>query len=73
MQAKKRFLGVKVKIKRAEGLPIHELVHHILVSIDWPAVASGAEKAVSACATTERPQPSAAPDYLQAIMVPGYM
>ena len=49
----KKYPGVKVKIKRAEGLPVHELVHHLLVSIDWHAVASGSEKAVSAFATTE--------------------
>lgn len=49
----KKYPGVKVKIKRAEGLPIHALVHHILVSIDWHAVASGAEKALSQFATIE--------------------
>lgn len=48
-----RFPGVKVKIKRAEGLPIHELVQHILVSIDWHAVASGAEKAIAQFATSQ--------------------
>lgn len=49
----KKYPGVKVKIKRAEGIPVHELVHHVLVWIDWHAVASGAEKALSGFATTE--------------------
>jgi hypothetical protein len=49
----KKYPGVKVKIKRAEGLPIHELVHHILVSIDWHAVASGTEKAIAQFATSQ--------------------
>jgi hypothetical protein len=49
----KKYPGVKVKIKRAEGVPVHELVHHILVSIDWHAVASGAEEAIGQFAASE--------------------
>lgn len=49
----KKYPGVKVKIKRAEGVPVHELVHHILVSIDWHAVASGTEKAIAQFATSQ--------------------
>jgi hypothetical protein len=49
----KNYPGVKVKIKRAEGVPVHELIHHLLVSIDWHAVASGAEVAIGQFAASE--------------------
>lgn len=49
----KEYPGAKVEITRKEGLPIHALVHHIIVSIDWHSVASGAEKAIAQFATSE--------------------
>jgi pantoate kinase len=49
----KKYPGVKVEIRRKEGLPVHALVHHILVSIDWHAVAKGAETAIAQFATSQ--------------------
>lgn len=42
--ASERYPGVAINIQRAEGLPVSALVQHLLVSVDWHAVASGAEK-----------------------------
>jgi|GEM_PF-5835581 len=49
----KKYPDVKVEITRKEGLPIHALVHHIIVSVDWHAITSGAEKAIVQFATSE--------------------
>jgi hypothetical protein len=49
----KKYPGVTVKITRKEGLPIHELVQHVIVSIDWHAVAKGVETAIAQFATTQ--------------------
>jgi hypothetical protein len=48
----KKFPGVKVKIKRAEGLPVHELIRHLFVSVDGKAAKAGVEQAVAALAAT---------------------
>jgi hypothetical protein len=49
----KKYPGVKVEISRKEGLPIHAIVQHVIVSIDWHAVAKGVETAIAQFATTQ--------------------
>lgn len=48
-----QYPGTTVTIRRDEGLPIAPLIQHLIVSIDWHAVAKGAEQAAGAFATTE--------------------
>ena len=47
-----KFPGVKGKIKRTEGLPVHELIRHIFVSVDGQAAKAGVEQADAALAAT---------------------
>jgi hypothetical protein len=49
----KKYPGIRVEITRKEGLPIHELVQHVIVEIDWHAVAKGVETAIAQFATTQ--------------------
>jgi hypothetical protein len=48
-----KYPGTTVQIRRVEGMPVHLVVQHVLLQVDWHAVASGVEKAAAAFATTE--------------------
>ena len=48
-----KYPGTTVQIRRVEGTPVHLAIQYLLLHVDWHAVASGAEKAVAAFATTE--------------------
>ena len=48
-----KFPGTTIEIRRAEGIPAVREIQELLLHIDWHAVASGAEKAIAAFATTE--------------------
>ena len=48
-----KYPGTTVRIRRREGMPAHLVIQYLLLHIDWHAVASGAEKAAAAFATTE--------------------
>lgn len=45
--------GVKVRIRRAEGVPGFPELQHILVHIDWDVLRKAAEGAVASFATTQ--------------------
>ncbi len=45
--------GASVSIRREEGIPIDQIIQHLIVNIDWHAVKGGIEGAVAAFATTQ--------------------
>jgi hypothetical protein len=48
-----RFPGAKVRIERAEGLPLIPEIQHILLHIDWDVVRKAIETTAATFATTE--------------------
>jgi hypothetical protein len=48
-----KFPGVKVSLRRAEGLPYLPDIQHVLLQIDWDVVRRGAEQAAATFAATE--------------------
>lgn len=48
-----QYFGTTVRIERAEGLPIHAAIQHLLVHIDWANIEAGALKGATAFATSQ--------------------
>jgi hypothetical protein len=48
-----RFPGAKVRLQRAEGLPLGPEIQHIFMSIDWDTVWKGVEQTAASFATAQ--------------------